>query len=326
MTNPKRKADNPADSQRKSFTAIVSEVNAGTLLVTPVAGSDELRSANSFTVSSSNYPEGYEPVIGDKLEIEYDGYILEIYPASLGKIYSVKLISKAEGPADLNAGDVSGTGTDVSNEVNPDESGVLGEPIEKLADFEREIEVNTCYYDINHDGSDETIQVTHIVTDDFDGNVNEAMFHNGAFGYVKLFDEMHGDKPELLWYRDYGVAHVGNVQIFVTTIDGKDYLVETNLGIWQSDAVYEYKVFFIENGEEKVVDSSTLKFNVEKPADTTAFFDGIYSWINSSSVLIVAADNDLDQDIYYTRGTDIVRPEVYYSQIKDFDFSIYYEG
>ncbi len=316
LTNPKRKTDTPPESQRTSFTAIVSEVNAGTLLVTPVAGSEELRSADSFTVPAANYPEGYEPLIGDKLEIEYDGYILEIYPASLGKIYSVKLISKGENPTASNSGDVPGESTGASNDVSPDESGVLGDPIDKLAEIEREIEINTCYYDLTHDGNDETIQVTYIAFDDFDGVIDKALFHNGALGYVKLFDEMHHAKPELLWYRDYAVAHVGNVQIFVTTVDGKDYLVETDLGIWQGDAVYKYKVFFIENGEEQIVDSGKISFDTENPADTTAFFEGIYSWINDSSVLLMATDIGLENDVYFSRGLDKVSPETYYSQKK----------
>ena len=83
---------------RMIMTAVITELQNGTMLVTPVEGSWELSSSNSFVIPMQYMAPSPEPQVGDTLEIEYNGYILETYPASLGEIYSVTIIQQAPTP------------------------------------------------------------------------------------------------------------------------------------------------------------------------------------------------------------------------------------
>ena len=74
------------------FRATVTEISGQNMMVTPEEGSFELNSSDLFSVPIQNMPASPEPVIGDTVEIEYSGGIMEIYPACLGKIISIKVI------------------------------------------------------------------------------------------------------------------------------------------------------------------------------------------------------------------------------------------
>ena len=78
------------------FQAEILEVHNGYYLVKPVEGSWELNSADRIEVSIRNAHPSPEPEIGDVIEIEYSGEILETYPARITDIYGIKIIKKAE--------------------------------------------------------------------------------------------------------------------------------------------------------------------------------------------------------------------------------------
>ena len=63
------------------FQAEILEIHNGNYLVKPVEGSWELSSADRIEVSIRNVHPSPEPEIGDVIEIEYSGEILETYPA-----------------------------------------------------------------------------------------------------------------------------------------------------------------------------------------------------------------------------------------------------
>lgn len=75
-----------------TFRATVLEVHEGYYLVEPVEGSAELKSSDRMTVSRKNISPSPEPEVGDTLEIEYDGYIAESYPAQINVVYSVRVV------------------------------------------------------------------------------------------------------------------------------------------------------------------------------------------------------------------------------------------
>ena len=82
-----------------TFRAAVLEINDGyyldrksTRLVEPVEGSAELKSADQITVPMKNMSPSPEPEVGDILEIEYDGYIAESYPAQINNVYSIRVV------------------------------------------------------------------------------------------------------------------------------------------------------------------------------------------------------------------------------------------
>jgi len=74
-----------------SCTVTVTERTDTTLTVTPVEGSEELRSSDKFSVAISQLPEGLNPQVGDSLLISYKGGILETYPASFADIVGIEV-------------------------------------------------------------------------------------------------------------------------------------------------------------------------------------------------------------------------------------------
>ena len=71
--------------------AKILEVHDDYFLVEPVKGSWELSSASKIEVPIRNMSPSPEPQVGDILNIEYDGQILETYPARINKVYHLAL-------------------------------------------------------------------------------------------------------------------------------------------------------------------------------------------------------------------------------------------
>lgn len=72
--------------------ATITDITDGSMLVTPVEGSPELKSSDSFSVPITKMASSPEPLAGDLVEITYNGDIQETYPAGLGGIESIKVI------------------------------------------------------------------------------------------------------------------------------------------------------------------------------------------------------------------------------------------
>ena len=78
------------------FQAEILEICDGNYLVKPVEGSWELSSADRIEVPIRNAHPSQEPEIGDVIEIEYSGEILETYPARIADVYGIKVIKETE--------------------------------------------------------------------------------------------------------------------------------------------------------------------------------------------------------------------------------------
>ena len=78
------------------FQAEILEIHDGNYLVKPVEGSWELSSADRIEVPIRNAHPSPEHEIGDVIEIEYSGEILETYPARIVDVYGIKVIKEAE--------------------------------------------------------------------------------------------------------------------------------------------------------------------------------------------------------------------------------------
>ena len=76
------------------FQAEILEIYDGNYLVKPVEGSWELSSADRIEVPIRNAHPSQEPEIGDVIEIEYSGEILETYPARIAYVYSIKVVAE----------------------------------------------------------------------------------------------------------------------------------------------------------------------------------------------------------------------------------------
>ena len=79
------------------FQAEILEIHDGNYLVKPVEGSWELSSVDRIEVPIRNVHPSPEPEIGDVIEIEYAGEILETYPAQIADVYGIKVIEKNKG-------------------------------------------------------------------------------------------------------------------------------------------------------------------------------------------------------------------------------------
>ena len=78
------------------FQAEILEIHGSHYLVKPVEGSWELNSADRIEVPVRNAHPSPEPEIGDVIEIEYSGEILETYPARIADVYGIKVIKQTE--------------------------------------------------------------------------------------------------------------------------------------------------------------------------------------------------------------------------------------
>lgn len=83
-----------SNESHQVFQAEILEIHDGYYLVKPVEGSWELSSADRIEVPIRNAHPSPEPEVGDVIEIEYSGEILETYPARIADVYSIKVAAE----------------------------------------------------------------------------------------------------------------------------------------------------------------------------------------------------------------------------------------
>ncbi|MBO4615727.1 MAG: hypothetical protein J5717_00095 [Lachnospiraceae bacterium] len=183
-----------------------------------------------------------------------------------------------------------------------------------LDEGETEKVLNACNFDITHDGKKDTIILTSIEPEAV-GGVDRSP---GDWGQVKVYDGSvtAGDGSTPFWGLDWATAHTGNIQCFETTVDGLDYIVVTSLWVGQGFGDYMYDVLYWDNGAACVVDTKEYSFELDKEYDLTDFYDSLYNWINSKSVLIVASDCDIYPHVMYSSDGNTVNPDEFYSRRK----------
>lgn len=76
-----------------TFQATVLEVHQTYLLVEPAEGSWERSSADQITISLQEKTSWPTPQVGDVVNVFYNGELMETYPAHIGKLYRVEIIS-----------------------------------------------------------------------------------------------------------------------------------------------------------------------------------------------------------------------------------------
>lgn len=75
--------------QTAVVTVTIMDISGDNVLVKPVDGSPELKSSSKFSLSVKQLPAAITPKVGMKLEITYNGGILETYPAMFGNVQKV---------------------------------------------------------------------------------------------------------------------------------------------------------------------------------------------------------------------------------------------
>ena len=78
------------------FQAKILEVWDNCYLVEPVEGSGELSSSDRIVVPMKNMAPSPEPMVGDTIEISYDGLLMESGPAQIWQVYSIRVVRQAK--------------------------------------------------------------------------------------------------------------------------------------------------------------------------------------------------------------------------------------
>ena len=81
-----------AADQAAVFYPVVEEIGDGYMTVLPNEDTPERASSDKITVPIQHMDSSKEPVVGDVVEISYNGVILESYPAQLGEIYRIQVM------------------------------------------------------------------------------------------------------------------------------------------------------------------------------------------------------------------------------------------
>jgi len=81
-----------AAEQAPVFYPVVEEIGDGVMTVLTNEDTPERASADRITVPLQHLHPAKEPVVGDVVEISYNGMIMESYPAQLGEIYSIRVM------------------------------------------------------------------------------------------------------------------------------------------------------------------------------------------------------------------------------------------
>lgn len=78
--------------QAPVFYPVVEEIGDGVMTVLTNEDTPERAAADRITVPLQHLHPAKEPVVGDVVEISYNGVILESYPAQLGEVYGIRVM------------------------------------------------------------------------------------------------------------------------------------------------------------------------------------------------------------------------------------------
>lgn len=165
-----------------------------------------------------------------------------------------------------------------------------------------------CNYDLNHDGTDDEIILFVPAYDDKDN------FERG-FGvacmqvYKGNGDGSYAKYPIVERY--FGVPHTGNSQMFITSVNGYDYLVETSFWVGQGMTSYSYNVFSEDETYAHSYDSWLQMIANEDEGVPDYMFECLDVWLNESSILLYASDIDVEPKLMYSTTDHIYKPSDY---------------
>ena len=140
--------------------------------------------------------------------------------------------------------------------------------------------ITEFYTDVTHDGTEDRIVISvpegitwdEVLSGVESGELSVYVGYTNANG-----KKVYADKSIL--EREFSPCHAGNCQMFLTTVNDRDYLIETNFWVGQERYTYKYTVFFMDYDYNYVMESAYEEYTGE-PGDTSAFFDKLNFWIN----------------------------------------------
>lgn len=167
------------------------------------------------------------------------------------------------------------------------------------------------YADVTHDGIEDRIAISVPESNTWDEVLSGVASGELCVyaGYTDVDGKTKYDDESIL-EREFSPCHVGNGQMFLTTVDDRDYLIETDFWAGQEQYTYGYTVFFLNYDYDYVMASEHEEYKGE-PGNTSAFFEKLNSWINDSSIVLYAADIDHDPDLLYSTDDNRINPRSY---------------
>ena len=184
-------------------------------------------------------------------------------------------------------------------------------PLELLAPFSA---------DITHDGQKNTI----LLTVPEGATLQDVMNGRTAFGQFYVSAEQHylaeegeGDFSEIHAFinREFSPTHVGNGQMFVTTVEGKDYLIQTNFWSGMDTLTYQYEVFFEDRNAKYEVESAKIEMGESSSKeDISEFFSNLNTWVNDSTYVVYVADIDYEPNLFYSTEDHKISPAEYLTE------------
>lgn len=122
-------------------------------------------------------------------------------------------------------------------------------------------------------------------------------------------------EENLLWSQEYSRVHVGNGQLSIVQVEGKDYLLTSSLYGGQGAVTWDYEVFSLkETGEKEVIDKQSVNFEIgtdDSAESYKEFQSSLNNYINNG-ILIVACDIDFEEQLIRTQESPYI-PQDYYS-------------
>ena len=167
------------------------------------------------------------------------------------------------------------------------------------------------YADVTHDGIEDRIAISVPESNTWDEVLSGVA--SGELCVYAGYTDVDGKTKyadESILEREFSPCHVGNGQMFLTTVDGRDYLIETDFWAGQEQYTYGYTAFFLNYDYDYVMASEHEEYKGE-PGNTSAFFEKLNSWINDSSIVLYAADIDHDPDLLYSTDDNRINPRSY---------------
>lgn len=153
--------------------------------------------------------------------------------------------------------------------------------------------------DLTHDGSMETIIV------------DTSRVAEEQTAVVSVVNE----SGEILWNNEAATAHAGWNSLYLTTMDGKDYILRYQPSMFQGTAAYEYNLFYLDNaGSELSYDSDRMEFSINpgkidfEPEDLVSFADKVNGYFKNSYLLLSTENGEV---IYSTPQNKITGAENY---------------
>lgn len=214
----------------------------------------------------SEAPENVVPAGG--VYVTADGWVCPTYPDSTYLVF--------------NADTDTLLFTMMENDCHPGDESFTSDLIRERIRLQYESSGTgtvAAFADIDRDGVEETLYL------------DQSQMESGDFGNFCVTLRVYDREGRELWSEDAYRSHSGWVSLFLCKLDGKDYLLRYDPGMWQGGCTYTYTLFTLEGGAEKVYGAATLEFGINgaealNPERMTGFADEVNALLKKSTLLL----------------------------------------